>query len=49
MNLSVPRFLYKTTTGQNRIAKQKISRKRGKMIDDEKDLHSRRIEVRLEK
>jgi hypothetical protein len=45
MNLLVPQFLYKTMTGQNKIARQKISRKRGKMID-EKTLHSRRIEVR---
>jgi hypothetical protein len=44
MNLSVPQFLYKTTMGQDKIAKQKITRKHGKFID-EKSLHNRRIEV----
>ena len=35
-------------TKQDKIAKQKITRKRRKFID-ERDLHDKRIEVRLER
>ena len=56
MNLLVPRFLYKTTTGQvknskaeqDKTARQKITRKHGKFID-KKDLHDKMIGVHLKK
>jgi hypothetical protein len=46
MNLSVPQFFYNTTMGQDRIAKQEITRKCRKFID-ERNLHDKMIGVRL--